>query len=100
MYCHTLALRFGSLGNALTDAQHLAVSSPVGCIAVAKPRRRSAADTTVVEWAKEMEQSYMATGRLWAVQGNGASGIGMPQQQFVAGGDFATALSAVAAAKT
>ena len=46
-----------------------------------------------------MEQKYMATGRLWAKQGNGKSGTGMPQQQFVTGGDFATALSTLAAAK-
>ena len=41
----------------------------------------------------------MATGKLWAVQANGTRGIGMPQQQYVIGGDFATALSTVAAAK-
>ena len=35
------AVKFGSLGAALTDAQHLAVGSPVGCIAVAKPRRKT-----------------------------------------------------------
>jgi hypothetical protein len=92
-------VRFGSLGAALTDAQHLAVSSPVGCIAVAKPKRRTPAETTIVEWAREMEQRYMATGKLWAVQANGTRGIGMPQQQYVIGGDFATALSTVAAAK-
>ena len=40
------AVKFGSPGAALTDAQHLAVGSPVGCIAVAKPKRRTAAETT------------------------------------------------------
>ena len=40
-----------------------------------------------------------ATGKLWAMQANGTRGIGMPQQQYVMGGDFATALSTVAAAK-
>ena len=80
------AVKFGSLGAALTDAQHLAVGSPVGCIAVAKPKRRTPAETTIIKWAKEMKQKYMATGRLWAVQSNGTSGIGMPQQQFVMGG--------------
>ena len=93
------AAKFGSLGAALTDAQHLAVGSPVGCIAVAKPKRKTAVETTIFLWAREMEQRYMATGKLWVMQANGTRGIGMPQQQYVMGGDFATALSTVAAAK-
>ena len=64
-----------------------------------KPRRKSPAESTVAEWAKEMEQKYMTTGKLWAMRGDGTRGIGMPQQQYVSGGDFATALSTVAAAK-
>jgi hypothetical protein len=36
---------------------------------------------------------------LWEVRGDGGVGIGMPQQQFIAGGDFATALSVMAADK-
>ena len=38
-------------------------------------------------------------GQAVGVRGDGTDGIGMPQQQFIAGGDFATALSAMAAAK-
>ena len=56
------AANFGSIGNALTDAQQLAVSSPAGCVAVAKPRRKSAQETTVSEWARKMEQGYIVHG--------------------------------------
>ena len=41
----------------------------------------------------------MASGKLWAVQADGTEGLGMPQLQFVAGGDFSSALSEVAKAK-
>ena len=41
----------------------------------------------------------MASGRLWAVRSDGTVGLGTPQHQFVAGGDFASALSEAAKAK-
>ena len=63
------AAKYGSLGAALIDAQHLVVGSPVGCVAIAKPKRRGSTETTVMEWAREVEQRYMATGRMWAMQG-------------------------------
>ena len=93
------AAKFGSMQSAYNDAQHRAVSSPAGCVVAMKARRKSATETTVNEWAREMESDLMASGRLWETQGDGRVGIGMPQQQFIAGGDFATALSAVAAEK-
>ena len=93
------AVKYGSEGNALADAQQLAVGSPAGCLVAPKARRKSKNETTVSDWAREMEQRLMASGKLWAVRGDGTMGIGMPQQQFIAGGDFATALSEVAAAR-
>jgi hypothetical protein len=93
------AIKYGGLQGALHDAQHLAVGSPAGCLAVGKPKRRYATDTSVMEWVREMEQKLMPSGQLWAVQADGTVGIGMPQQQFVSGGDFASALSEAARAK-
>ena len=43
----------------------------------------------------------MASGKLWALRADGTVGVGMPQQhqQFVAGGDFSSALLEAAKAK-
>ena len=41
----------------------------------------------------------MASGKLWVLRADGAVGLGMPQLQFVAGGDFSSALSEAAKAK-
>ena len=38
----------------------------------------------------------MSTGKLWALAADGTVGLGMPQLQFVGGGDFASALSEAA----
>ena len=93
------AAKFGGMEGALQDAQQLAVGSPAGCLAAAKPRQKSSTETSVMGWAREMEQQFMASGKLWAVRVDGTVGLGMPQQQFVAGGDFASALSEAAKAK-
>ena len=60
--------------------------------AAAKARRKDLAEASVVEWARGMEQDLVALGWLWAVQANGTRSLGIPQHQFVAGGDFPTAL--------
>ena len=93
------ALKYGGLEGALQDAQQLAVGSPAGCLAAAKPKRRGSTETSVMEWAREIEQQLMASGRLWAMEADGTVGLGMPQLQFVRGGDFASALSEAAMAK-
>ena len=84
--------RCGSLKQALQDAQQLAVGFPNGGAAAAKARRKGSAEASVVEWARGMEQELVASGWLWVVQANGTRGLGKPQHQFVAGGDFPTAL--------
>ena len=51
------------------------------------------------EWAREIDQQLMSSGRLWVMAADGTVGLGMPQLQFVGGGDFASALSEAARAK-
>ena len=93
------AAKFNGIEAALQDAQQLAVMSPAGCLAISRPGRKSQTKITVSEWAKEMEQQHMASGKLWAMRADGTEGLGMPQLQFVTGGDFSSALSEVAKAK-
>ena len=88
--------RCGSLKQALQDAQQLAAGFRDGGAAAAKARRKGSAEASVVEWARGMEQEIVASGWLWAVQANGTRGLGLPQHQFVAGGDFPTALPVAA----
>ena len=95
----TEVAKFGSMKEALQDAQQLAVGSPASCLAAVKYRRRGSTEASVVEWAREMEHARVASGWLWAVQSDGTVGLGMPQHQFVAGGDFAPALSDAAKAR-
>ena len=75
------ALKYGGMEAALQDAQQLAVGSSAGCLAAAKPKRRGSTETSVMEWAREIEQRRMASGRSWAMAAHGTVGLGMPQQQ-------------------
>ena len=79
------ASKYGGLEGALHDAQQLAVGSPAGCLAAVKPKRRGSTETSVMEWAREMEQQFMASGKLWALRSDGTLGLGMPQQTTVCG---------------
>ena len=92
-------VRCGSLKQALQDAQQLAVGFPDGGGTAAKARRIGSAEASVVEWARGMEQELVASGWLWVVQADGTRGLGMPQHQFVAGGDFAPVLPEAARAR-
>ena len=51
------------------------------------------------EWAREMEQQLMSSGKLWAAAADGTVGLGMHQLQFVVGGNFTSALSEAATTK-
>ena len=64
---------------------------PSGNVATAKPRRVGSTETTVAEWVRGVERRYLATSYLWSGREDGTEGLGMPQLQFVVGGDFATA---------
>jgi hypothetical protein len=87
----TDVVKYGSADAAVLDAQQLAVGIPDGNVATAKPRRVGATETTVTEWVREVERRYLATGGMWATQGDGTEGLGMPQLQYVVGGDFTAA---------
>ena len=89
--------RWGGMQNAHNEAQLQAVGSLADGMPAPKARRRSATEVSVNKWARGMEASFMTSGKMWSVQSDGSAGMGMPQQQFISGGVFATALSAGAA---
>ena len=84
--------RCGGLKQALQDAQQLAVGSAAGDFAVVKRRRKGSTEALVVEWAREMERELASSGWLWEAKSDGTVGLGLPQNQFVSGGVFATVL--------
>ena len=86
----TEVVRFGGLKEALQDAQQLAVGSPADCLTAVRLRQKGSTVASVVEWAREMEHALVTSGWLWVVQSDGTVGLGMPQHQFVAGGDLVT----------
>ena len=96
------AHKFGGIANAMQDALQLAVASPVP---VGKPKRRGATETTVQEWAREVELRLMSTGSLWTAAVDGTVGLGLRTAPVCYGGrlhgwlDFATASSEAATAK-
>ena len=83
--------KYGSAKLAVLNAQQMAVGMPSENVATAKPRRIGPAEATVAEWVRGMERRYLTTGYMWSSQGDGTEGLGMPQLQFVVGGDFTTA---------
>ena len=85
------AVKHGSAKQAVLDAQQMVGDMPSGNVATAKPRRIGSTETTVAEWVRGVERRYLAMGYLWSSRGDGTEGLGMPQLQFVVGGDFATA---------
>ena len=85
------AVKHGSAKQALLDAQQMVGGMPSGNVATAKPRRVGSTETTVAEWVRGVERRYLATGYLWSKRDDGTEGLGMPQLQFVVGGDFAAA---------
>jgi hypothetical protein len=84
-------LKHGSAKQAVLEAQQVVGDVPSGNVATAKPRRTGSTETTVAEWVRGVERRYLATGYMWSKRGDGTEGLGMPQLQFVVGGDFATA---------
>jgi hypothetical protein len=84
-------VKYGSAHAAVLDAQRVTVGIPDGNVATAKPRRIGATETTVAEWVRGVERRYLATGVIWASRGDGTVGLGLPQLQFVVGGDFTAA---------
>jgi hypothetical protein len=83
-------VKYGSVNAAVLDAQQLTVGMLDGNVATAKPRRIGATETTVAAWVRGVERRYLAAGSMWAHQGDGTEGLGMPQVQFVVGGDLVT----------
>ena len=74
--------RLGGIQNAHNEAQLQAVGALADGMWAPKARRRSTTEASVNEWARRMEASFMASGKMWDVQGGGNAGMGMPQQQF------------------
>ena len=84
-------VKYGSVNAAVLDAQQMTVGIPDGNVATAKPRWVGATETTVAEWVRGVERRYLAMGSMWASRGDGTEGLGMPQLQYVVGGDFTAA---------
>ena len=86
---HADGLKHGSRQGAAFDAQQFAVR-PLG--RRTKPRVDKASQV-VRDYAVEKEQEFMASGELWARRADGMPGWGLPQQYFIAGGEFVSAPS-------